>query len=49
MKTFTELMEDRRQLNLKHKIDPQVGDFWNDHFCPICLVKAVSSTPRNNY
>ena len=26
------------QLNQKHKLEPQRGDYWNEMCCPVCVV-----------
>jgi hypothetical protein len=30
-----------KEMNTKHRLDPQVGDYWNEMFCPIMVVVAV--------
>lgn len=29
------------ELNTKHRLDPQVGDYWNEMFVPIMVVVGV--------
>lgn len=34
------------ETNQKHLNNPCVGDYWSDHFCPVCVVVAVNKERR---
>lgn len=42
MKTFEVRMQERRMLNAEHKENPKVGDYWQEHLVPMCVVAAVT-------
>lgn len=34
-------LENQKQLNEQHAKTPKVGDYWSDHFVPVCVVLEV--------
>jgi len=38
------MFDDEKQeaLNKKHANDPQPGDYWQEHFCGVCVVLGVA-------
>lgn len=35
---FEKKIKENHELNLKHALDPEVGDYWQEMFMPICVV-----------
>jgi hypothetical protein len=37
-------LEEQERLTRKHRLNPEAGDYWSDHFTPMMLVLAATDT-----
>lgn len=37
-------LEIQAELTRAHRLNPTVGDYWEDHFCPVMVVLEVTDT-----
>lgn len=40
----TKYLEEQDRLSRIHRLHPTVGDYWEEHFCPVMVVLDVSPT-----